>query len=57
VIVPNDCVEQIEDIHMILEHMVTVALRKAAQTEYFALTATKPAAMEPVAMDMSLLRS
>jgi D-sedoheptulose 7-phosphate isomerase len=57
VIVPNDCVEQIEDIHMILEHMVTVALRKAAQTEYFALSATKPAAMEPVAMDMSLLRS
>ncbi|MCC6456174.1 MAG: SIS domain-containing protein [Caldilineaceae bacterium] len=61
-IVPNDCVEQIEDIHMILEHMVTVALRKAAQTVHVApivteLVAMEPVAIEPVAMDMSLLHS
>lgn len=28
--IPNDCIEQIEDIHMMLEHMVTVALRNMA---------------------------
>lgn len=28
--VPNNCIEQIEDIHMMLEHMVTIALRNMA---------------------------
>lgn len=32
IVVPNDCIEQIEDVHMILAHMVTVALRQAANT-------------------------
>jgi D-sedoheptulose 7-phosphate isomerase len=57
VIVPNDCVEQIEDIHLILEHMVTVALRKAAHSAYFAPAVAEPVVMEPVAIDMSLLHS
>lgn len=30
-IVPNHCVEQIEDVHLILEHMVTTVLRNRAQ--------------------------
>ncbi|MCB0126802.1 MAG: SIS domain-containing protein [Caldilineaceae bacterium] len=30
IVVANDCIEQIEDIHLILAHMVTVALRQAA---------------------------
>lgn len=30
IVVENECIEQIEDIHMILAHMVTVALRQAA---------------------------
>jgi D-sedoheptulose 7-phosphate isomerase len=34
VVVPNDCIEQIEDAHMILAHMVTVTLRQAANTRY-----------------------
>lgn len=29
VIVPSDCTEQIEDVHLVLEHIVTVALRDA----------------------------
>lgn len=32
-VVPNDKIEQIEDIHLMLEHMVTVALREAMQEE------------------------
>lgn len=34
IVVPNDCVEQIEDAHMVLAHMVTVALRQAADAVY-----------------------
>lgn len=30
IVIPNDCIEQIEDMHLILAHMVTVALRQAA---------------------------
>ncbi len=33
VIVPNHCVEQIEDIHMMLEHLVTTALRRAIKAD------------------------
>jgi D-sedoheptulose 7-phosphate isomerase len=33
IVVPNHCVEQIEDIHLILEHMLTVALRKAIEAD------------------------
>jgi D-sedoheptulose 7-phosphate isomerase len=33
-VVENECTEQIEDIHMILAHMVTVALRQAANAVY-----------------------
>ena len=29
--VPNHCIEQVEDIHLMLEHMVTTALRRAIQ--------------------------
>lgn len=29
IVVPNHCIEQIEDIHVMLEHMVTVAVRDA----------------------------
>lgn len=45
--IPNHCVEQIEDIHMILAHMLTVALRKAAQSDV----------MIPAGMDMALVHS
>jgi D-sedoheptulose 7-phosphate isomerase len=31
IIVPNHCIEQIEDIHMILAHMVTRSVRQAAE--------------------------
>ena len=31
VIVPNHCIEQIEDLHMILAHMITVSVRDAMQ--------------------------
>lgn len=34
IVIDNDCIEQIEDIHLILAHMVTVALRKAADVIY-----------------------
>lgn len=30
IVIPNHCIEQIEDAHLILAHMVTVALRQAA---------------------------
>ncbi|MCE7988091.1 MAG: SIS domain-containing protein [Caldilinea sp. CFX5] len=30
IVVNNDCIEQIEDVHLILAHMVTVALRQTA---------------------------
>ncbi len=33
VIVPNHCAEQIEDIHLMLEHLVTTALRRAMQAD------------------------
>jgi D-sedoheptulose 7-phosphate isomerase len=33
VVVPNHCVEQLEDVHLMLEHMVTAALRQAIQME------------------------
>jgi D-sedoheptulose 7-phosphate isomerase len=33
VVVPNHCVEQIEDVHMMLEHMVTTFLRRAIQAD------------------------
>ena len=28
VVVENDCIEQVEDIHLVMEHMLTVALRR-----------------------------
>jgi len=37
IVVANDCIEQIEDIHMILAHMVTVAVRQAATTAHLPL--------------------
>jgi D-sedoheptulose 7-phosphate isomerase len=43
--VPNHCVEQIEDIHLILAHMITVALRNLAQNEF----------MIPMVIDAPLL--
>ena len=33
IVVDNDCVEQIEDIHLMLEHMATVALRRAIRED------------------------
>ncbi len=33
VVIPNHCVEQIEDIHMMLEHLVTTILRRAIQAD------------------------
>ncbi len=35
VVVPSDSVEQIEDAHLILEHIITLALRQAAMDEVF----------------------
>jgi D-sedoheptulose 7-phosphate isomerase len=35
IVVPNECIEQIEDMHIIMLHMITVALRQAAQTDRF----------------------
>ena len=32
--VSNHCVEQIEDVHLILAHMITVALRASAQSDF-----------------------
>ena len=31
IVVPNQCIEQIEDVHLMLAHMVTVAVRQAAE--------------------------
>jgi D-sedoheptulose 7-phosphate isomerase len=31
IVVPNACIEQIEDVHLMLAHMVTVAVREAAE--------------------------
>jgi len=31
IVVPNHCIEQIEDLHLMLEHIVTTALRERAQ--------------------------
>ncbi|MEZ4867740.1 MAG: SIS domain-containing protein [Caldilineaceae bacterium] len=39
IVVVNDCIEQVEDIHMILAHMVTVAVRQAAATALLSLPA------------------
>ncbi len=32
IVVPNYCTEQIEDVHLILEHMVTLAMREAVHS-------------------------
>lgn len=32
-VVNNQCIEQVEDIHLILEHMLTMALRQAVQAD------------------------
>ena len=37
VVVPNHCVEQIEDVHLMLEHLVTTVLRRAIQADGVAL--------------------
>ena len=29
IVVPNHCIEQIEDVHMMLEHIITVAVRES----------------------------
>lgn len=42
-VVPNHCVEQIEDVHLILEHMITTALRAAIQQEGAATSEYLPA--------------
>jgi D-sedoheptulose 7-phosphate isomerase len=44
VIVPSCCMEQVEDVHLILEHLVCSALRKigAAETYAAALAAVRP---------------
>lgn len=34
IVITNDCIEQIEDIHLILAHMVTAALRQSADDRY-----------------------
>jgi D-sedoheptulose 7-phosphate isomerase len=34
VVIPSDSIEQIEDIHLMMAHMVTVAMRKAAQNGF-----------------------
>ena len=31
--VPSDCIEQVEDIHLMLEHLITKALREMTQTK------------------------
>jgi D-sedoheptulose 7-phosphate isomerase len=36
-VVPNRCVEQIEDVHMMLEHLITTALRRAIAADGMAL--------------------
>lgn len=41
IVVPSDSIEQIEDIHLIMAHMITVSVRKAAQTG-FLLPAEQP---------------
>ncbi len=33
VVIPNNCVEQLEDLHLMLEHLITTALRRAIQSE------------------------
>jgi D-sedoheptulose 7-phosphate isomerase len=42
IVVPNECVEQIEDIHMMLEHMATKALRWLAQRDSAARAFVSP---------------
>lgn len=44
VVVPNHCIEQIEDIHVMLEHMVTVAVRDAMATVTYNNTIVMPRA-------------
>lgn len=34
IVVPSDSIEQIEDIHLMMAHMVTISVRKAAQTGF-----------------------
>jgi D-sedoheptulose 7-phosphate isomerase len=33
VVIPNHCMEQLEDVHLVLEHLVTTALRRAMQSD------------------------
>lgn len=42
IVIKNECVEQIEDVHLILAHMVTVALRQAAAPGYATILAGLP---------------
>lgn len=41
IIIPSDTIEQIEDIHLMMAHMVTISVRKAAQNG-FLLNAGQP---------------
>ncbi len=34
IVIPSDSIEQIEDIHLMMAHMVTVSVRKAAQNGF-----------------------
>jgi len=43
IVVKNDCIEQIEDVHLILAHMVTIALRQAALPANTGMRAVLPA--------------
>ena len=41
IVIPSDSIEQIEDLHLMMAHMVTVSLRKAAQNG-FLLNTSQP---------------
>jgi D-sedoheptulose 7-phosphate isomerase len=49
IVIANSCIEQIEDIHLMLAHMATVAVRQLAETQ----PATPEA--DPGAVDMPLI--
>lgn len=53
VVVPNYCTEQIEDVHLILEHIVTVALRDS-MTSRASINGTKMAFTLPAAANLAV---
>jgi D-sedoheptulose 7-phosphate isomerase len=52
-VVPNNCIEQIEDIHLMLEHMVTVAVRDAMTIRGYAGVQTTPFYADAVAENVT----